>query len=78
MDSAHHTHIWSLDGEHHVFTTHLKLQPLNGLEKILTVKQAVKNILKDYPFQHYTVETELSDEDCGLLNQRYESNKNYS
>jgi len=66
VDSTHHTHIWSLDGEHHVFTTHLKLQPLNGLEKILNVKQAVKTILKDYPFQHYTVETELSDEDCGL------------
>jgi cobalt-zinc-cadmium efflux system protein len=66
VDSAHHTHIWSLDGEHHVFTTHLKLKPLNGLEKILSVKKEVKNILKGYPFEHYTVETELSDEDCGL------------
>ncbi|MEL6944497.1 MAG: cation diffusion facilitator family transporter [Bacteroidota bacterium] len=71
VDSSHHTHIWSLDGEHHVFTTHLKLQPLNGLEKILNVKQAVKTILKDYPFQHYTVETELSDENCGLINQSH-------
>lgn len=67
VDSVHHTHIWSLDGEHHVFTTHLKLKPLNGLEKILSVKKEVKNILKDYAFEHYTVETELSDEDCGLV-----------
>jgi cobalt-zinc-cadmium efflux system protein len=71
VDSAHHTHIWSLDGEHHVFTTHLKLKPLNGLEKILSIKKEVKNILKNYPFEHYTVETELSDEDCGLLQQSY-------
>ena len=26
INSIHHTHIWSLDGEHHVFTTHLKLE----------------------------------------------------
>ena len=25
VDSLHQTHIWSLDGEHHVFTTHVKL-----------------------------------------------------
>lgn len=67
VDSAHHTHIWSLDGEHHVFTTHLKLKPLNGLDNILRVKQEVKSILKTYPFEHFTVETELSDEDCGLI-----------
>ena len=70
VDSVHHTHIWSLDGEHHVFTSHLKLKPLNELEKILHIKQEVKAILKDYPFEHYTVETELSEEDCGLTNDK--------
>ena len=25
VSSMHHTHIWSLEGEHHVFTTHIKL-----------------------------------------------------
>lgn len=67
INSIHHTHIWSLDGEHHVFTTHLKLEKVNGCEEILSVKQAVKQILKDYPFEHYTIETELSDENCGLM-----------
>lgn len=66
INSIHHTHIWSLDGEHHVFTTHLKLEKVNGCDEILNVKQAVKQILNDYPFEHYTIETELSDEDCGL------------
>ena len=66
INSIHHTHIWSLDGEHHVFTTHLKLEKVNGCDEVLSVKQAVKQLLKDYPFEHYTIETELSDEDCGL------------
>ncbi len=25
VHSLHHTHVWSLEGEHHVFTTHIKL-----------------------------------------------------
>ena len=67
INSIHHTHIWSLDGEHHVFTTHLKLEKVSSSNEILNVKQAVKQILKEYHFEHYTIETELSDEDCGLM-----------
>lgn len=65
--SIHHTHIWSLDGERHVFSTHVKLQEMEKHEALLTVKKAIKNILKSYPFEYYTIETELSDENCGLL-----------
>ena len=68
VQSIHHTHIWSLDGEHHVFTTHLKLDKVNGCDEVLNVKQSAKQILKDYPFEHYTIETELNNEDCGLNN----------
>lgn len=68
VQSIHHTHIWSLDGEHHVFTTHLKLDKVNGCDEVLNVKQSAKQILKDYPFKHYTIETELNNEDCGLNN----------
>jgi cobalt-zinc-cadmium efflux system protein len=68
VQSIHHTHIWSLDGEHHVFTTHLKLKPIGGLEEMLEVKNQVKEIMKKYPFEHYTVETEIDSESCGLEN----------
>jgi cobalt-zinc-cadmium efflux system protein len=66
VQSIHHTHIWSLDGEHHVFTTHLKLKSISELEEILQVKNQVKEIMKRYPFEHYTIETELDAESCGL------------
>jgi cobalt-zinc-cadmium efflux system protein len=67
VDSTHHTHIWSLDGEHHVFTSHVRLKPLQSMEDILHVKNELKRIMKKYPFEHYTIETEFDGEDCVLL-----------
>lgn len=67
VQSTHHTHIWSLDGEHHVFTSHVKLQPIISLEELLRVKNELKQIMKNYPFEHYTIETEIDGESCELL-----------
>lgn len=66
--SLHHTHIWSLEGENHVFTAHLKLREISEFSEILEVKKKVKDILKDYAFEHYTIETELDSETCELEN----------
>lgn len=64
--SMHHTHIWSLEGEHHVFTAHLKLQYISNFHEIVSIKKDIKNILKEYSFEHYTIETELDNETCEL------------
>jgi cobalt-zinc-cadmium efflux system protein len=64
VHSLHHTHVWSLDGEKHVFSTHVKLNPVVRLDKLAEVKRQIKERLKKYPFEHYTIETELADEDC--------------
>lgn len=66
VDSMHHTHIWSLEGEHHVFTAHIKLKHINEFHRILEIKRQVKDILKEYAFQHYTIEVELDQETCEL------------
>lgn len=66
VHSIHHTHVWSLEGEHHVFTTHVKLTKIDRFQQYLDVKKSVKSILSHYPFAHYTIETELDDETCGL------------
>ncbi|PTB97465.1 cation transporter [Marivirga lumbricoides] len=65
--SIHLTHIWSLEGEKHVFTTHIKLKNISQFSDYLQVKQDVKRLLKNYNFEHYTVETELDVESCDLL-----------
>lgn len=66
VSSLHHIHIWSLEGEHHVFTTHIKLKNIKNFSEIIEVKEQVKNILKEYAFNHYTIETELDSETCDL------------
>ncbi len=66
VDSLHHVHVWSLEGENHVFTAHLVLRKINSFEQIIETKENVKEILKDYPFRHYTIETELDGETCNL------------
>lgn len=62
--SVHHTHIWSLDGEHHVFSSHVKLKNLQSFDELLAVKQAISKVIDRYPFEHHTIETELDRETC--------------
>lgn len=69
VQSLHHTHIWSLEGEHHVFSTHLKLKEISHFNQITRAKKQAKEILKAYHFSHYTIETELDNETCDLLNE---------
>lgn len=66
VKSLHHTHIWSLEGEHHVFTTHVCLQGISSFAQVVETKTSIKRILKKYPFTHYTLETELEEESCDL------------
>jgi cobalt-zinc-cadmium efflux system protein len=66
VQSLHHTHIWSLEGENHVFTTHLKLKDIDDFEQVIETKDRVKSILENYSFKHYTIETELDKESCKL------------
>lgn len=64
--SLHHTHVWSQEGENHIFTTHLRLKSIDQPNQLLEAKREVKKILKEYNFHHYTIEIELEDEVFGL------------
>jgi len=66
VNSIHHMHVWSLEGEHNVFTAHIKIDDNSNLNDFKKVKSDVKNILKKYKFEHYTVEVEFNDENCDL------------
>lgn len=67
IDSMHHTHIWSLEGEHHVYTSHVKICDITNIEELPIIKKAIKQILKKYPFSHYTIELEINDEPCDMI-----------
>lgn len=66
VNSTHHTHIWSLDGESHVFSCHVKLNKINSLEDLQCCKQEISKILKPYAFKHITIETDLHNENCSM------------
>ncbi|PRX50710.1 cation diffusion facilitator family transporter [Salegentibacter salegens] len=64
--SSHHVHIWSQEGEHHVFTAHVKLQNVNSVDEYLNLKSEVLDSLKTYNFEHFTIQFELDSETCSL------------
>lgn len=67
VESMHHTHLWSLEGSNHVFTAHIRMQQIHSLEELRKAKEQVKAILKSYPFSHYTVEWELENDPCTMM-----------
>jgi len=65
--SVHHTHVWSLDGDHNVLTTHLVVDPDATKDDLLQIKSAVRDITSEMSLAHTTIELEL-DEDCSMNN----------
>ena len=61
---AHHTNTWTLDGESHVFSTHLVLEADSTREQIMTAKRQVHELLRKEHFAIITVEVELQGESC--------------
>lgn len=61
---AHHVHVWSLDGEHHVLTAHLGVEGQLGPAQQLAIKEEIRRRLDAYDFLHTTIEFEFPDEAC--------------
>ena len=57
---VHHIHIWSMDGQTHYATMHIVTQG-----DAHTVKERVREELKEHGITHATLELEAEGEDCG-------------
>ena len=64
VQSLHHTHVWTLDGQRHVLTTHLVMDAQSTREDIIAAKSRVIELLKPQPFTHATIAVELAGEKC--------------
>ncbi len=64
--STHHTHAWSLDGEHHVLTTHLVVPAGATKRDVMQVKRAALAVTEHLDLEHTTIEIEYEDEDCRM------------
>jgi len=72
VKDMHHTHIWSLDGEHHVLTTHIVLCLDSKKEDIRRIKDRIRKLTKLYDLAHTTVEFEYLDDDCSMSSSHQE------
>lgn len=64
VQSVHHTHSWSIDGERHVLSTHLVLPRAASAEDASAAKRRVRELLEPHDFEHITLETEIEGEAC--------------
>ena len=64
VKSCHHSHIWTIDGEHHSLTTHIVVSNDYSKENIIRLKQDVKVLLRTSHIFYYTLEIEYEDENC--------------
>ncbi len=62
--SVHHTHIWSLDGEDHVLSTHVVMEAKSTRAEVVKVKSELKKLLHGYSIDHLTVDIEYEGETC--------------
>lgn len=69
VKSTHHTHIWSLDGEHHVFTTHLVVDDAASKEEVMRIRQDSQQAIHDLHVEHFTIAVEYESEECAMRNE---------
>ncbi|MDF1815170.1 MAG: cation diffusion facilitator family transporter, partial [Verrucomicrobiales bacterium] len=64
VQSVHHVHCWSIDGESHVFSAHIVIAP--EVTDLAQVKSEVRALIDREKFEHITLETESEGESCAL------------
>ncbi|NTU92558.1 MAG: cation transporter [Chlorobiaceae bacterium] len=64
VQAVHHAHIWSLDGEHNVFTAHLVLDCQPAAGEYAAIKDSIGAVVRRHGLYHSTVEIEFPGEVC--------------
>ena len=67
IESVHDTHVWSMDGDNNVLTTHVVIGKKATIDDALEVKCMVKACLKKFNVTHATVEVEREGEKCDYV-----------
>ena len=64
VNNVHDLHVWSLDGEYNVLTTHIALKQTLDMQQLAVLKNKIRALLDSEHIQHSTIEFETSDEQC--------------
>lgn len=68
VKAVHDTHIWTLDGENNILTTHIVISKEISDEKAMELKCKVKEYVHKHHIEHATVEIEREGEVCQFNN----------
>jgi len=66
--SVHHMHVWTLEGEKNLLSTHVIIPDQFSKEEIIELKAQIKDLLASEKINHVTVEIEYENENCGNEN----------
>ncbi len=66
VQSTHHTHVWSMDGAHHVLSTHIVVDGETSREQVGRLRLDIAKLCEEYRFAHTTVEIEWGDDECRM------------
>lgn len=58
VQSVHHIHVWSQDGEHHVLTAHVVADQSVSLLESQTLRQNIQEAVRKFGIGHTTIEIE--------------------
>jgi cobalt-zinc-cadmium efflux system protein len=64
VESIHHGHLWTLDGEKHIFTAHVVLVASATFKDMAQIKKEIKKTIKNFGVVEATIETEIEGTDC--------------
>lgn len=62
--SVHHTHIWSLEGEMNLLSTHIIVDDEMKRDEIIALKQNLRERMKSKGIEHVTIEVDFERENC--------------
>lgn len=66
VQEVHDTHIWTMDGEYHILTTHVVVAENLDKERIILLKRKIKEVVSEFEIEHATLEIEREGEECYL------------
>jgi len=62
--SSHHTHIWTIEGERNMLSTHVVIPDSYKTKDIIDLKIKIRKILAGKDIEHVTIEIEFESEEC--------------
>jgi cobalt-zinc-cadmium efflux system protein len=66
VESSHHVHAWSLEGQNHLLTMHVVVAEKAKQSSVIKLRKQIRTLLLSEDLEHVTIEIEYGPHDCML------------